>query len=77
MMGYAVGDRVEFKTYNGRKYLVYLLAIVPTESHESDVMWEAKRQRHSHLGLIGERDITRKISSTFEGYNKQLQKEKE
>ena len=67
-MGYAVGDRIEFKSYNDRKSLVYLLAIVPTESYESGVMWEVKRQRHGHLGLISERDIIRKISSGFEGY---------
>jgi len=69
-MGYSAGDRVEFTAYNGRKYKVYLLRIAMSGKYQkkAGIVWEVKRQRHSHLGLIGEHDIVRKISSNFEGF---------
>ncbi|GAG80705.1 unnamed protein product [marine sediment metagenome] len=78
-MGYSVGDKVEWKDFStGKSYTCYLMAICPqvpphkryTLPNQGDKhpVWEVRRTRKSHLGLISESEIIRKISSNFEGF---------
>lgn len=82
MMGYAVRDRVEVKarlrdgTLTGKIWQVWLTELVPMKADALDQVWVATFTRNSHATLLTESQIMRKISSNFEGYNKQLQQEK-
>ena len=71
-MGYSMGDKVKFRNYAGKPnfYGVYLVRIATSKKHhlKNDVIWEVRRTRISHPGLISESDIIRKISSNFEGF---------
>ena len=78
-MDYSVGDKVEWRNSNkGRSYKCYLMALCPEvpphkrhhlpDRGDKHPVWEVRRTRTSHLGLISESEIVRKISSNFEGF---------